>query len=217
MRPTFRDGLRAGLPVALAGSVLAMSFGVLAGDVGMPGWTAILMSVIVFAGSAQIAALGIIGAGGTLGAALGAAALMNSRFLPMGVAFAPSLPGGPLKRAAQGQTVVDVSLVVAEDGKGGFDRNLLFGSTLAQYVGWVSGTIVGVLAGPVLGDPKALGLDAIFPAFFLALLLGELKTARARGVALAGGLIALVLIPVAPAGVPVLAASAAAFYGLIRP
>ena len=217
MRPTFRDGLRAGLPVALAGSVLAMSFGVLAGDVGMPGWTAVLMSVIVFAGSAQIAALGIIGAGGTLGAALGAAALMNSRFLPMGVAFAPSLPGGPLKRAAQGQTVVDVSLVIAEDGKGGFDRNLLFGSTLAQYVGWVTGTIVGVLAWPVLGDPQALGLDAIFPAFFLALLLGELKTARARGVALAGGLIALVLIPVAPAGVPVLAASAAAFYGLIRP
>ena len=54
---------------------------------------------------------------------------MNSRFLPMGVAFAPSLPGGPLTRAAQGQTVVDVSLVVAQDGHGGFDRGLLFGST----------------------------------------------------------------------------------------
>jgi len=217
VKPTFRDGLRAGLPVALAGSVLAMSFGVLAGDVGMPGWTAILMSAIVFAGSAQIAALGIIGAGGTLGAALGAAALMNSRFLPMGVAFAPSLPGGPLKRAAQGQTVVDVSLVIAEDGEGGFDRNLLFGSTAAQYVGWVTGTIAGVLAGPVLGDPKALGLDAIFPAFFLALLIGELRTARARGVAVAGGLIALALIPVAPPGVPVLAASSAAFFGMLRP
>jgi len=217
VKPTFRDGLRAGLPVALAGSVLAMSFGVLAGDVGMPGWTAILMSAIVFAGSAQIAALGIIGAGGTLGAALGAAALMNSRFLPMGVAFAPSLPGSLLKRAAQGQTVVDVSLVIAEDGKGGFDRNLLFGSTAAQYVGWVTGTIAGVLAGPVLGDPQALGLDAIFPAFFLALLIGELRTARARGVAVAGGLIALALIPVAPPGVPVLAASSAAFFGMLRP
>jgi predicted branched-subunit amino acid permease len=217
VKPTFRDGLRAGVPVALAGRVLAMSFGVLAGDVGMPGWTAILMSAIVFAGSAQIAALGIIGAGGTLGAALGAAALMNSRFLPMGVAFAPSLPGGPLKRAAQGQTVVDVSLVIAEDGDGGFDRNLLFGSTAAQYVGWVTGTIAGVLAGPVLGDPQALGLDAIFPAFFLALLIGELRTARSRGVALAGGLIALALIPIAPPGVPVLAASSAAFYGLLRP
>ena len=204
MKPTFRDGLRAGVPVALAGSVLAMSFGVLAGDVGMPGWTAILMSVIVFAGSAQIAALG-------------AAALMNSRFLPMGVAFAPSLSGGPFKRAAQGQTVVDVSLVIAEDGKGGFDRNLLFGSTAAQYMGWVTGTIAGVLAGPVLGDPQALGLDAIFPAFFLALLIGELRTARARGVAVAGGLIALALIPVAPPGVPVLAASSAAFFGMLRP
>ena len=213
----FWDGVRAGLPFALAGGLLAVSFGVLASDIGMPGWTAILMSAIVFAGSAQIAALGIIGAGGGLAAALGAAALMNSRFLPIGVAFAPSLPGGPVKRAAQGQTVVDVSLVVAEDGRGGFDRGLLFGSTAIQYTTWVLGTIAGVLAGPVLGDPKALGLDAIFPAFFLALLLGELSTARARGVALAGGLVALALVPFTPPGVPVLAASAAAFYGLLRP
>jgi predicted branched-subunit amino acid permease len=213
----FWDGVRAGLPFALAGGLLAVSFGVLAADVGMPGWTAILMSAIVFAGSAQIAALGIIGAGGGLGAALGAAALMNSRFLPIGVAFAPSLPGGPVKRAAQGQTVVDVSLVVAEDGKGGFDRGLLFGSTAIQYTTWVLGTVAGVLAGPVLGDPETLGLDAIFPAFFLALLIGELKTVRARGVALAGGLIALALVPFTPPGVPVLAASAAAFYGLLRP
>ena len=217
MIPRFREGVRAGLPFALAGGLLAVSFGVLADDVGMPGWTAILMSAIVFAGSAQIAALGIIGAGGGLGAALGAAALMNSRFLPIGVAFAPSLPGGPVKRAVQGQTVVDVSLVVAEDGEGGFDRGLLFGSSAIQYTTWVLGTIAGVLAGPVLGDPRTLGLDAIFPAFFLALLLGELKTARARGVALVGGLIALVLVPFTPPGVPVLAASAAAFYGLLRP
>jgi predicted branched-subunit amino acid permease len=215
--PRFREGVRAGLPFALAGGLLAVSFGVLADDVGMPGWTAILMSAIVFAGSAQIAALGILGAGGGLGAALGAAALMNSRFLPIGVAFAPSLPGGPVKRALQGQTVVDVSLVVAEDGRGGFDRGLLFGSTAIQYTTWCLGTVAGVLAGPVLGDPRTLGLDAIFPAFFLALLLGELKTPRARGVALAGGLIALALVPFTPPGVPVLAASAAAFYGLLRP
>ena len=212
-------GLRAGLPFALAGGVLAMSFGVLAGDVGMPGWTAILMSAIVFAGSAQIAALGIIGAGGALGAALGAAALMNSRFLPMGVAFAPSLPGGPLKRAPQGQTVVDVSLVVAEDGKGGFDRGLLFGSTAAQYAAWVHGHRSRACSpGPVLGDPQALGLDAIFPAFFLALLIGELRDARGRAASPSpAALIALALVPFTPPGVPVLAASAAAFYGMLRP
>ena len=216
MIPRFWDGVRAGLPFALAGGLLAISFGVLADDVGMPGWTAILMSAIVFAGSAQIAALGIIGAGGGLGAALGAAALMNSRFLPIGVAFAPSLPGGPVKRAVQGQTVVDVSLVVAEDGKGGFDRGLLFGSSAIQYTTWVLGTVAGVLAGPVLGDPRTLGLDAIFPAFFLALLLGELRSGRARGVAAAGALVALALVPFTPPGVPVLAASSAAFYGALR-
>jgi predicted branched-subunit amino acid permease len=216
MRGGFAAGVRAGLPFALAGGLLATSFGFLAVDVGMPGWTAVLMSAIVFAGSAQIAALGILGAGGSLGAALGAAALMNSRFLPIGLAFAPSLPGRPLTRAAQAQTVVDVSLVVAEDGRGGFDRGLLFGSTAIQYATWLTGTVIGVLAGPVLGDPRALGLDAIYPTFFLALLLGELRSGRAKGVAAAGALIALVLVPIAPPGVPVLAASTASLIGLYR-
>jgi len=212
----FRAGVRVGLPFALAGGLLATSFGVLAIDVGMPGWAAVLMSAIVFAGSAQIAALGILGAGGGLGSALGAAALMNSRFLPIGLAFAPSLPGHPLSRAAQAQAVVDVSLVVAEDGRGGFDRGLLFGSTAIQYLTWVGGTAAGVLAGGVLGDPEALGLDAIYPTFFLALMVGELRSGRAWGVATAGALIALALVPIAPPGVPVLAASAATLIGLHR-
>ena len=216
MIPRFREGVRAGLPFALAGGLLSVSFGVLAENVGMPSWTAVLMSAIVFAGSAQIAALGIVGAGGGLGAALGAAALMNSRFLPIGSAFASSLPGGAVARGVQGQAVVDVSLVVAEDGVGGYDRGLLFGSSAIQYCTWVTGTAVGVLAGPVLGDPERLGLDVIYPTFFLALLLGELRSGRAKGVAALGALIALVLVPVAPPGVPVLAASLAAFLGLVR-
>lgn len=216
MTPRFWEGVRAGFPFALAGGLLSLSFGVLAVDVGMPGWAAVLMSAVVFAGSAQIASLGIVAAGGGLGAALGAAALMNSRFLPIGVAFAPSLPGSPLARAVQGQAVVDVSLVVAEDGEGGFDRGLLFGSTAVQYTTWVLGTGVGVLAGPVLGNPENLGLDAIFPTFFLALLIGELRSGRAKGVAALGALIALVLVPIAPPGVPVLVASSAALLGLVR-
>ena len=216
MTQGFRAGLRGGLPFALAGGLLAASFGVLARDVGMPDWAAIVMSVVVFAGSAQIAALTIIGAGGGLGAAIGAAALMNARFLPMGIAIGPSLPGGPVARAAQGQAIVDASWALAADGRGGFDRHVMFGSTLVQYVGWIAGTVLGVVAGSALGDPRELGIDAIFPAFFLALLLGELKSGRARGVAAAGALIALVLVPFTPPGVPVLAASTAAFYGLLR-
>ena len=215
MNAGFRAGVRAGVPFALAAVLLATSFGVLARDVGMPAWTAVLMSAIVFAGSAQFAALGIISAGGGLGSAIGAAALMNSRFLPMGFAIGPSLPGGPGARAAQGQTVVDASWALASDGAGGFDRWVLFGSSAIQYVGWVGGTVAGVLGGSALGDSKALGLDALYPAFFLALLIDELRqSGAARGVAAAGALIALVLVPLAPPGVPVLAASLAALAGL---
>ena len=216
MTSGFRAGVRAGVPFALAGGLLAASFGVLARDVGMPGWAAILMSAIVFAGSAQIAALTILAAGGGLGSAIGAAALMNSRFLPMGIAIGPTLPGGPAARAAQGQTVVDASWALASDGEGGFDRHVLFGSTAIQYITWVSGTVAGVLGGPVLGDPRNLGLDAIYPAFFVALMIAEIRSGRALGVAATGALIAFVLVPIAPAGVPVLVASLASLLGLVR-
>ena len=175
------------------------------------------MSAIVFAGSAQFAAMAILAAGGGIGAAISAAALMNSRFLTMGVALGPSLPGGRFKRAAQGQTVVDASWAMANNGDGTFDRMFLFGATSIQYVTWLTGTAVGALSGSLIGDPHKLGLDAVFPAFILGLLIVELKDGRARGVALAGGLIALALTPFTPPGVPVLVASSVALIGLRRP
>jgi predicted branched-subunit amino acid permease len=214
-RRSWRAGLRAGVPIAIAAAVVGISFGVLAREAGMPPLAAIAFSGIVFAGSAQFASLAILGQGGGVAAAVGAAALMNSRFLPMSAALAPSLPGGPWLRAAQGQTVVDASWAMASDGKGGFDRHYLFALSATQYVAWLGGTIVGVLGGALVGDPEALGLDAVYPAFFVALLFEELRAGRrARGVGLAGALIALALVPIAPAGIPVLAASFAALAGL---
>jgi 4-azaleucine resistance transporter AzlC len=204
------------VPFAIAGFLLAVSFGVVAREAGFSALEAIVMSMIVFAGSAQFAAIAILVGGGSAGAAIVGAALMNSRFLPMGVALGPSLRGGPAKRALQGQPVVDASWALAARGDGTFDRGLLFGSSAIQYVTWQAGTVVGVVAGDLLGDPGRFGLDAIYPAFFLALLLNEAKNRRALGVAIAGALIALALVPVAPAGVPVLAASVAALAGLRR-
>jgi 4-azaleucine resistance transporter AzlC len=215
VRAQFWSGVRLGVPYAVVGFVLSLSFGVLARQAGFSPLQAIVTAAIVFAGSAQFAAVSIVAGGGGIGAAIAAAALMNSRFLPMGVALAPSLPGRMLKRAAQGQTVVDASWAMANRGGGRFDRHFLFGATAVQYCTWLLGTTVGALAGSGL-DPRALGLDAIFPAFFLALLGAELRDARSRGAALGGGLIALALGPLAPAGVPVLAASAAALIGLRR-
>jgi len=212
----FRAGVRAGVPFAIAGGLLSLSFGVLARHIGMPELAIIVMSLIVFAGSAQFAAIAIIGAGGSLGAAVVAAALMNSRFLAMGIALAPSLPGGPLRRAAQGQAVVDSSWAMALRKDGSFDRHFLFGSTAVQYVSWALGTLAGVLAGNLLGDVNRFGVDAIYPAFFLALLIGEARNRWAVGVALIGGAIALVLTPLTPPGIPILAASVAALAGLRR-
>jgi 4-azaleucine resistance transporter AzlC len=213
---TWKEGVRAGLPYALAGFLLSMSFGVLARNAGFSEVQAIVASIIIYAGSAQFAMLSIIASGGGLAPAVAAAALVNSRFLPMGIALAPSLPGGPAKRAVQGQPVVDASWVLAGRPDGTFDRAMLFWSSAIQYLTWQTGTIVGAFGDDLLGDPEKLGLDAIFPAFFLALLIAELKEGRGRLTALAGGLIAFVLIPFTPVGVPVLAASAAAFLGLRR-
>lgn len=213
-RERFRAGAVAGVPFALAGLLLSASFGVVAGQAGLSDGAAIAMSLFVFAGSAQFAAVAIIGAGGSLGAALVAAALMNSRFLAMGIALAPSLPGGILRRAAQGQAVVDASWAMSLRRDGSFDRYFLFGATAPQYLTWCLGTVIGVLGRGAIGNPDRFGLDAVFPAFFLALLMAEARDPRRRGVAIAGAAISLVLTPFTPAGVPILAASAAALWGL---
>ena len=214
-RERFRAGARAGVPFAIAGMVLSMSFGVVARQAGLSAVAAIVMSIVVFAGSAQFAAVAIIGAGGSLGAALVAATMMNSRFLAMGIALAPSLPGGPLKRAAQGQTIVDASWAMAMRDDGSFDRHFLFGATAVQYVTWGLGTVLGVVARGLIGDPNRFGLDAVFPAFFLALLLPELRASRpALITAGLGAAIAFALTPLLPAGLPILLASSAALLGL---
>jgi len=210
-----RAGVRAGLPLVLPVFLVAVSFGVLARPV-MGASPAVVMSIVVFAGAAQFASLSVLAAGGTAGAAVVAGLLMNARFLPMGFAAAPSLRGGSLARAAQGQAVVDASWALASRRDGTFDRGLLLGATIPQAFAWISGTIVGVFAGSSLAHPERFGLDAIFPAFYLALLLGEVRTGRARAAAALGALIAFALIPVAAAGVPVIAASAAALLGLKR-
>ncbi len=200
----------------MAGGILAVSFGILAENAGLTDVEAVIMSAIVFAGSAQFTAISIVAQGGGAGAAVAAATLMNSRFLPMGAAVGPSFRGGPLRRALKGQAVVDHSWALSSKGDGRFDEALLIGASAIAYVTWVTGTAVGAVWGNALGDPDALGLDAIFPAFFFGLLLNEMKSGRARGVAALGTVLALVLVPFTPPGIPVLVASLASLVGLTR-
>jgi 4-azaleucine resistance transporter AzlC len=181
---------------------------------GFSALAAVLMSLLVFAGAAQFAAVAVIAAGGTPAAAVAAAGLMNSRFLPMGIALAPSLRAGAMVRALQGQAVVDASWAMADRGDGTFDRWFLFGATAPQWVTWQLGTVIGAYGGDLIGDPSRLGLDAVFPAFFLAALVPELRERTRVGVALTGAGIALLVTPFVPGGLPVLLASLAALWGL---
>jgi 4-azaleucine resistance transporter AzlC len=208
--------MRLGIPYATVGFVLSMSFGVVARQAGFSPLQAVAASAFIFAGSAQFAALAVVTGGGTLGAAIAAATLMNGRFLAMGIALAPSLPGGPVTRGLQGQTVVDASWALANKGDGTFDRWLLFGTTAPQYLTWVLGGALGAYGGDLIGNTERLGLDAVFPTFFLGLVIAEMRDRRSRVVAVLGVAIALALVPFTPPGVPVLAAATAALLGVPR-
>jgi 4-azaleucine resistance transporter AzlC len=208
-----RAGVRAALPFVLPTLLLGVSFGVLAKPV-MGAAAPIVMSVTIFSGGAQFAALGVLASGGAIVAAIAAGLLMNARWMPMGFAIGPSLRGGALARALQGQAIVDASFAMSSRGDGTFDRGVLIGATLAQSSAWIVGTVLGVVAGDVLGDPTRLGLDAVFPAFYLTLLVEEASRGRAIAAALAGAGIALALMPFTPVGVPVIAAALAALIGL---
>src|ERR671910_1949836 len=147
-------GARAGVPFALATFVLGISFGVLARSLGWGVVAPIVFSVITFSGSAQFAVVAVLGAGGGALAAIVAAILLNSRFLPMGVAVAPFLKGGPLRRGVGGQAGIDASWALASRGGGRFDREVMIGASLPQVAAWIVGTAIGALGGNFIGNAE---------------------------------------------------------------
>jgi 4-azaleucine resistance transporter AzlC len=212
----YRAGARAVLPLMPAVAAFGASFGVLAQAAGMGATASLVMSATTFAGSAQFAVVSVLGAGGTAAAAIVAAVLLNARYGPMALAAAQVFRGGRLRRLLEAQLLVDESWALSNrDGR--FDRKVMLGAGALLYVGWNAGTALGVAAGDNLADPATLGLDAAFPALFLALLAPLLRSRTAVAAALLGAGIALALTPITPAGVPVIAATAACIVGLTRP
>jgi 4-azaleucine resistance transporter AzlC len=211
--PSSVAGARAAAPIAIAVFAFGASFGILARDAGMGVAAPILMSLTTFAGSAQFAVASVLGSGGAAAAAIVAAVLLNLRYLAIGVSVAPALRGSPARRVAEAQLAVDESWAVAQrDGR--VDRGRLLGAGCVLATFWLAGTVAGTLGGSALGDPADYGLDAMFPALFLALLVGQLDGQRARVAALSGGLIALALTPIAPPGLPIVAAALGAVIAL---
>ena len=213
---SLRDGVRAVLPLCVAVAGFGVSYGLLADAAGMGAVAPVVMSATTFAGSAQFAVASILSEGGGVPAATAAAILLNARYGPIGVSVAPVLGGSRWRRLLEAQLVVDESWAIANRGDGTFDRGRLIGAGITLYVAWVASTALGVLGADLLGDPASVGLDAAFPALFLALLWPQLRDRRSILAAMIGGAIALVLTPVAPPGVPIIAASAACLLGVSR-
>jgi branched chain amino acid efflux pump len=213
---SYRDGARVVAPLAIAAGSFGAAFGVLAETAGMGTFAPIVMSATTFAGAAQFAAVSVLDQGGGVLAAVAAAVLLNGRYAAISLAVATAFRGSRARRLIESQLIVDESWAVAQAGGGRIDRRVLVGAGLVLFPFWVGGTALGVLFGDVLGDPERLGLDAAFPALFLALVASQLVSRQAVLGALAGGLVALVLLPLTPAGVPVIAASAVCLVGLVR-
>jgi len=213
--PRIRDGVRAALPLAPSPILFGLSYGVLADATGFGSAAAVVMSATTFAGAAQFAAVSVLDAGGTVAAAILAAIFLNARYMAISVTVASIFPGGKLRRLVESQAIVDESWALS-GRRGSFEWPILVGSGLVFYGLWVGSTAAGTLIGGVLGDPNALGLDAAFAALFLALAVPYLRDRRSREAAALAAVITLVLLPFAPAGVPIIAASAACLVGLRR-
>jgi 4-azaleucine resistance transporter AzlC len=211
--------LAASITRGLAVGVFGVAFGVLAVTSGLSVIKASAISLLVFTGASQFAAVNVIATGGSPLAALASALLLAARNGAYGLVLAPILGHRRTStKVVAAQVVVDESTAMAVAQHDRREQERAFWATgVSIFIAWNIGTVLGAVGGSAIGDPETLGLDAAFPAGFLALLVPHLRRRDGRMAALLGGTIALVLIPFTPAGVPILAAGLAAFVGLRNP
>lgn len=213
-----RRSIRAqAISIGLAISPFGLAFGALCAESGIGVWEALGFSSLVFGGSSQFAAVSVLADDGTVIAAVTAGLLLNLRSLAFGVSMAPSLKGSLLWRAGVSQLMIDESTAIGSSQSTHELRRYgyLWGG-LSVFVLWNATTLIGV---SVLSEAESLitdlGIDATIPAAFLGLIWNKLENAKHRVVALIGAITALILIPITPAGIPVIAAASAIIW--VRP
>lgn len=208
--PGRRAVLRQSFSVAAATGLYGVSFGALAVAAGLDVWQTMALSLLMFTGGSQFAFVGVVGAGGAVGAAIATAGLVGARNALYGAAMAPLVRGhGPRPLAAQ--LTIDESVAVATAQRDPrLARTGFWWTGAGVFVLWNLCSLLGALVGDALGDPERWGLDAAAAAAFLGLLWPRLASRTAQGVAAGAAVVALLLTPVAPAGVPILVAAAVA-------
>jgi 4-azaleucine resistance transporter AzlC len=191
--------------VCVADAFVGASFGAIAVSGGLPVWVPIAMSLLVFAGGAQFAAVGVVLAGGGPAAAVAAGLVLNARLLPFGFAVADAMGTRLGARLAGAHVLIDENTAFTLAQRDPRRRRAAFWICgLALFVCWNVAVVAGALAGGLIEDTDVLGLDAAFPAVLLALVLPSLADPRIRNAALAGAVIAVAATPVLPPGLPVL-------------
>ncbi|WP_233558929.1 AzlC family ABC transporter permease [Micromonospora radicis] len=205
-RTSGADPIRDVAAIGAAMVAVGASFGAMAVAAGLPGWAAVTMSVLVYAGGAQFMAVGLVAAGSPLAAVL-AGLLLNARHLPFGLSLGDALGPRRWHRLLGSHLMTDEATAFTLSRPSDAARRRAFWlAGVLLFLAWNVGTVLGVLAGGVAGDPAALGLDAAFPAGLIALLLPTLRDRDIRAAALGGAVVAVLTTPLLPAGLPVLLA-----------
>lgn len=213
----------ASLTLGAAVGITALSFGLAAVSAGASVWQACALSFFTFTGASQFSAMSVVGAGGSLGAAFGGAALLAVRNFIYGMALASRLShddaGQRLslrKRLLAAQFVIDeTTAMTTAESQPRLARTAFWVTALSLFVTWNLGTLLGALAGSFL-DTQSLGFDAAFPAAFAAMLPAHLRTRNGKLAALTGAVMCVALTPFVPVGIPILAATVGVLFGVRR-
>lgn len=205
---------REGFVLAAAVGIVGVTFGVLADAAGLTLPQIIVMSALVFTGASQFAAVSVIDTGGSGAAAVGSALLLAARNALYGPVVAKVLPSSWLPRAASAQFVIDETTAMASvQDDDDTARDAYWWTAIWLWSLWNVGSIGGALLGAVIGEPENWGLDAAFPAAFVALLAPHVRTRPGQVAAMLGAALAVAFTPIAPAGVPLLVAALAVVPG----
>lgn len=206
-RAIVRDSLGVGVATGLYG----VSFGAVSVAAGLSVLQTCALSSVMFTGASQFAFVGVVAAGGApLSGAL-TALMLGTRNTLYGLKLAPLLGFRGWRRVAAAQVVIDESTAMSVTRTSREAARTGFWTTgLAVFVLWNAFTLVGAIAGNLIGDPRTYGLDAAVGGAFLALLWPRLSDARNRLIAVCAAAVALGVVPVTAAGVPVLVAGGVA-------
>jgi predicted branched-subunit amino acid permease len=202
--------LRTSAGVGVATGAYGLSYGALGTASGLSVVQTCALSVLMFSGGSQFALIGVLSGGGSGVSGTASAVLLGARNALYGARLAPVLGLQGVRRVLGAQLVVDESTAVAlrYEPDGVPAARLGFWATgLAIFTLWNLSTLIGAVLGNAIGDPRTYGLDAAAPAAFLALLAPRLRDRPAWLTAVAGATVAVVAVPLVPAGVPVLLAA----------